>query len=1391
MIGWAARRPAVAWATAAAVLLAGGVAFARLPLATKPQVELPRLQIGAQWPGASAELVEAYLTAPIEAAVQGVRGVRKISSQSDEGSTRLTVDLEERARVQLTRLAILERLELLRAGFPEGASAPSVGNYVPEALAEQPLLRYTLSGPYTAGTIERLARERITPRLAAVAGVAGVGVSGGAELGVAVAYDAARLRQLAISPDALAQAIGEARVRRALGEERNGASQRPVVLRDRRASLAAVADLPVRASQGRVFRLGDLAAVRLEEDSRDYFYRVNGEPAVGLTVSRLPGADAIRTAVEVRRTMAELVPQLPPGTKVRVQSDESEDLARQLVSLLLRGAIACAAVVLVLALALRNAKSVALVLASALVAIAGTALGLYLLRIPANLLTLAGLGMGIGILVQNGVVVADRLRAAPDTTEGRVEAGRRITPAVLGATLTTAVVLLPFLYLQGNARAAFTPFAVAFALALAWSIVSSVVMIPALGAGHGLRWVTWPRLLRVYARSVVIVLRWRWATLALAVGLMGFVGRQFINKVPRFSFGDWYGQRSYLYASLTFPHGSDPASLDQGMREFERVVMRRSGVEQVVSQGWRDGAQMQVTFARGADQTPVPYVLQEELTQRAILIGGATVAVQYRGPGYYSGTGAGGSQYRIKLLGYSYGGVEHIAQDLKRLLERIPRVRNVDVNAQRFWGQEKAFAITLEPDRAALARYGLTARDLAGTVAREVRGPVGSSERLEIDGHELQVTIKAAGARDRSLDELRAALVPNRAHAPVRLGDLARVDERQTLAQIDREDQQYVRTISYEFRGPPKLGDRTHKSFLASIAVPPGYSVGDDSFFRWGEDKSGKALWLVFAAGLMLVILAVAMVFDSVWASAQVFLSLPVALAGSAAAFWIAGAAFTREAAVGVILVVGLAVNQAILLVDAALERRRGEHPARRPLTGADVVHAARDRAGMILLVTFTTLASVLPLAVGTSPDELFGAIALATVGGTVAGTIGALWVVPALVVRVRKFTPILAALAIGAAGCGGDRRPGTWAGQVDTLPSGTVVVRNSNRGVWDTASAWHFVEELRIGSAEGYGPTSFNQIAALTVDPAGRIYVLERQAQEIRVFDSSGAFVRSIGRKGSGPAEFQEAIGMAWDPSGRLWVVDQRNVRYSVFDTAGRFVAEHPRPLSGFFAWSWDGGMDTAGTLYEMYAIIGPSRSTVLLALDSSLKVMDTLPLPSYDGEAYKIERPGMFVSATVPFTPSLVWSFDPRGYIWLGTTTPYRIYQARLRGDTVRIIERAHEPVPVTSDEKDSAVAGMKWFTDQGGKVDASRIPDVKPAFDGFFLDDRGYLWVEPVVKQEQGRAFDVFDTEGRYLGRVRSGFRLLVHPAPTVHGDRLYGLTEDENGIPYVVRARIAGR
>jgi len=1000
VIKWAVSRPAVIWAAVATIVLGGGVAFTRLPLATRTTVELPRLRISGSWAGASAELVETYVTSPIEAAIQSVRGVRRSESQSDDDQSSITVELEQTADVQIARLSILERLELLRTEFPPGVTPPTVSNYVPEELEEEPLLRLTFSGPYTAGTLQQLADERLQPRLSAVPGVAGIGVAGGTDLGVSVSYDAQLLRQLDVSPQQLSDAIRDARIVRALGEEHLGAAERQVVLRDQPGAIEDLGELPVIGKAGRVFRLKELASIRPDEDMRGRFYRVDGQPALALFVSRLPGADAIKTAAAVRRTLDELKPTLPPAVKIEVNNDESIDLKEQLRDLLIRGAIAFVTVLVVVALFLRDTRAVTLVMLSAAVSVAGTALGLYLFDIPANLLTLAGLAMGIGILVQNGLVVAERLGTAADTPSGRAETGRRITPAILGATLTTTVVLFPFLYLQGDARAAFTPFATAFIMALGWSVVASVVMIPALAKGHRVHESRRPRARRVYGRLLLWLTRARYVTLALTVVTLGILTWGFVKKVPRFAWGGFGEQRTTLTASLSFPRGSDPATLDRAMRELEQVVVGQPGVEHVVSQSRGPfGAGMFVSFTRDAELTAIPPELEEALTRRAVFIGGASVFVRGQGPGFSSGFGSvSNATFRVRILGYSFSGVERVAMDLQRRLERIPRVRDVNINAGSFFGgSERAYAVTLEPDRAALARFGLTSQDLAAAVAREVRGPIGR-QFLEIGGDEVPVTVKAKGALDRSLDELREAVLPAPGGAPVRIGDLAAVSEREALGSISREDQQYVRILSYDFRGPNKLANRTHDAFMKATSVPAGYSVSDlGAFFRI-QDESEKGLWLVFSVGIVLVLLSVAVVFNSAWAAGMVLVSLPLALGGVMAAFWLAGAAFTREAAVGVILVVGHGVNQAILVIDAALERRRrGER-----LTPLHTIAAARDRAGMIILVTLASLASLLPLAIGTRTTTLFGAIALANAGGMISGTLGALLILPVIFVRRR-----------------------------------------------------------------------------------------------------------------------------------------------------------------------------------------------------------------------------------------------------------------------------------------------------------------------------------------------------------------------------------------------------
>lgn len=248
MIRWAASRPAVIWATSLVIVLGGIVSFTRLALATRTSVELPRLSIFSAWPGASAELVEMYVASPIESAIQGVRGVRKTSSNSTEGSASITAELDPKADVQIARLAILERLEILAPEFPRGVIRPRVTNFVPTELQEPTLFTLTLTGPYTAGALQKLADDILSPRIAAVPGVSGVDARGGTEYSVSIQFDGLLLRQLGISPAALGQAIAEARLVQSLGDDQRGSTEYTVTLRDQPNAVEQLADLPVRGA---------------------------------------------------------------------------------------------------------------------------------------------------------------------------------------------------------------------------------------------------------------------------------------------------------------------------------------------------------------------------------------------------------------------------------------------------------------------------------------------------------------------------------------------------------------------------------------------------------------------------------------------------------------------------------------------------------------------------------------------------------------------------------------------------------------------------------------------------------------------------------------------------------------------------------------------------------------------------------------------------------------------------------------------------------------------------------------------------------------------------------------------------------------------------------------
>lgn len=389
-------------------------------------------------------------------------------------------------------------------------------------------------------------------------------------------------------------------------------------------------------------------------------------------------------------------------------------------------------------------------------------------------------------------------------------------------------------------------------------------------------------------------------------------------------------------------------------------------------------------------------------------------------------------------------------------------------------------------------------------------------------------------------------------------------------------------------------------------------------------------------------------------------------------------------------------------------------------------------------------------------------------------------------IVRPAIWTSI-ACTILAAAGCGSNGDSLQERATTRKLPNGAVVVSNP-------AALDHEVRpltvDLRFGREAGAGQDLFGNVADLEVDAYGRIYVLDDQAREFRVFGADGAHVRTIGGRGSGPLEFSRPTGIAWGPDWQMWIEDTGNNRYSVFDTTGALLASHPRKFS-WRAFRWSGAFDRDGNLYlENMKFSVEQISRWLTKGDTDLAVTDSIQLPQFEPATYELVLDGIKVAVTnIPFTPNLRWSVAPDGTLWFGLTDAYRFYQRAMEGDTLRIVERAYNPIPISQSVRDSALDTefLRDMAERGANIDPSLVPKHLPRWQSFTIDDEDRLWVMPQLAAPDSSAFDMYDSKGRLVASFKLGARL-VPSTLRVRADYLYGVMVDELDVPYVIRASV---
>jgi HAE1 family hydrophobic/amphiphilic exporter-1 len=739
-------------------------------------------------------------------------------------------------------------------------------------------------------------------------------------------------------------------------------------------------------------------------------------------VTKEIGANTVRVADAVKERVTTLDRLSPYGARFILEDDESKEIREQLTDLRTRALFSAVVIFAVLLLFLRSARSAALIFATIAFSVLIALNLIYFGGLTLNILTLMGLAMGFGLIVDNAIVVLEnvyRRWQQGERAEEAAEGGaREVVLPILASTATTLIVFVPFVYLQGELRVFYVPLAIVVGLTLIASLFVAFTFIPALSArvlrlrgrrgGAGSEETSTagvqlgrpderrPLYVRFYSDVVGFTVRHPW--FAVLVTAMAFSGSYYLfnRYVTTWTiFGGGYGTRTYISVMIDLPRGSNLDRTDQLVQFFEEKLSDISAVEQYTADIYENRAYMEITFPDSLENTQVPVAIKDQMFAYSHSFTGAEVRVYGYGPSFYGG-GSSPPNYAITVLGYNYERVRDIAEDIGGRLSRLSRVQEVDTNASsRRFVRDKASEYVVTIDRDRLARHDLSVEDLVNRLSAAVAG----SARLgflKLGGEEVQYQVKLEENEYMDVLSLRETLIDTPDGRRIRLGDVVQVEPREILARIRRENQQYERTVAYEFRGPQKLGDLFHDRVIDATEAPPGYTVEKGEVAWWISAEDRGQIWMVIAVALLLVYMVTAALFESLLQPLCVILTVPMALIGVYLIFFYTEASFTREAYIGVIMMFGIVVNNAILLVDH-VNGVRARSPGM-PLADA-ILMGTLERVRPILMTTATTVLGLLPLVLfgDGAGSNIWDALALVLIGGLLSSTLFVLTITPAV----------------------------------------------------------------------------------------------------------------------------------------------------------------------------------------------------------------------------------------------------------------------------------------------------------------------------------------------------------------------------------------------------------
>ncbi len=1007
IIDSALRRPTAIIMFYTAMVLLGIISLLNLPIEIVPSTDYPKLRVYTRWPGSSPETVQIFLTSPIEEAAVQVAGVREVTSSSFRGRSQVDLEFTRDIDMNFASLDLNERLSLLRDNLPAGAAQPIISQYVPQELQRGNFFTFSVTGGYPLQFLREIALKKIKPPLASADGVADVAVLGGSEKKVRISLDRTMLNMFRIQPVLVAQRIREMQTTSRGGTLPYRGQNLTFTIAHDVSDINVIKDIAIAQRGERLIKLKDIAEIKLAHEPVQSIYRINGNPRVQVIIEKEPGTNTLTVAKNVKKRLQEIKGKLPADIHFMVITDQSEEINKELSVIYERVILIIGIIFIVLLALLRDLKTPLIILSSIVLSAAITINLIYFFDISINILTLTGLALGFGLLVDNSIVVLENIFRYQELGLSRqtssLKGASEVALPIFASTLTTVGVFFPFVYFKGRLSIYYLPLALVIAFSLLASLCVSYTLIPSFAANllHIKRTKKRKERFQFYQKSIRWIIQHKAWVLFITIFLFSGSFYLFSKYVSRGSFFAWR-EEEILKIYIGMPSGAEIERTDEVVRSFEERIKNLKEIEKLeVIIYEAENAIIRIEFPEEIQSSLFPYLLKEKLIAIASQHAGISISIYGFGESYYRG-GFSSPYYnsQIKVLGYNYDRLKQITQDIAAKAKGSARVKDVTFSSSRYgWWSGQGSEIVLQINREALQKYDLSVNDLLYFVRKNTAGSF-IQDSIKVAGREMILDIKIAGAEDFNLKDLQNLLITTRKGEQVRIADITSIETEKVPEVIDRENQEYQRTIFWEYRGPAKIAKKYQDAILKSLDLPPGYSATSEAEWWFLTEEEKEQIHFVIVVAIIIVFIILAALYESILQPFIILFSVPFALIGVFLIFFLTDTPFDSSAYIGVVLLGGIVVNNSIILVDHInLRRREGKKLLEAVIIGST------ERIRPILMTSITTVGALLPLLFYKSETEtgIWSSLALSAIGGLISSTFFTLTVIPILYLLMEK----------------------------------------------------------------------------------------------------------------------------------------------------------------------------------------------------------------------------------------------------------------------------------------------------------------------------------------------------------------------------------------------------